>query len=129
MSVKEIGYKFFNHQLYYTSPDGKAECTPIPINSRAAVVHNMSLLINDMHKNYNDINEKDKLKYCLLNKPNQTNSDVFAYQNPQVIKDLNLESHINRDDMWSRFFIQALDIMIEPLKWSYTKKITIDEWF
>jgi len=129
MSTKEIGYRFYNHPLYFDSPDGVAECTPIAINSRAATVHNMSILVNDLQKEYSFINEKDKMKYCILKLPNPTNSEVFGYQNPSILSKVSLENYINRDDMWDRFFIQALDIMIGPLNWSHKKKITVDEWF
>lgn len=127
--IKQIGYKFYNHPLYYESPEGKAECTPIAINSRAATVHNMSIMVNDMQKEYNYINEKDKMKYCILKLPNPVNSEVYGYQNPSIIDRVNLTEYINKDEMWDRFFIQAISIMIGPMNWSPTKKITIDDWF
>jgi DNA polymerase elongation subunit (family B) len=126
--IKNIGFKVFNHSLFFDSPDGKAECSPIPINSRAAVVHNMSILVAGLQKEYNYINEKDKMKYLLLKTPNTVNSDVFGYMNSTIIDRAGLTKYIDRESMWDRFFIQALDIMIGPLGWSHQKKITVDEW-
>lgn len=129
LSPKQVGFNYFKNQLYYTSPDGKAECTPIPINTRSAMVHNSGIIMNDLQKDYTLISEKDKIKYCMLKLPNPTNSDVFGYLNPTIIDRLKIEKYINKDEMWERFFIQSLEIMIEPLKWSHKKKITVDEWF
>lgn len=126
---KEVGFNYFRNQLYYASPDGKAECTPIPINTRAAMVHNTGIVVKDLQKDYTLISEKDKMKYCLLNMPNFTNSDVFGYMNPSILDTLEVTNCVNKEAMWERFFIQSLDIMIEPLNWSHKKKITFDEWF
>lgn len=128
-TTKEVGFNYFRNNLYYLSPEGKAECTPIPINTRAAMVHNTGIIVKDLQKDYTLISEKDKMKYCLLNMPNFTNSDVFGYMNPSILEDLDITRNVNKEAMWDRFFIQSLDIMIAPLNWSHKKKITLDEWF
>ena len=122
------GFKVFNNSLYYISPDGEADCSPVPINSRASMVHNIGIKLNQLEKEYTLISEKDKIKYCMLKTPNVTNSDVFGYLNPSIIEKLGLTDRIDKDEMWQRFFTQSLDIMITPLKWSYVKKASFNDW-
>lgn len=128
-SVKEIGYALFRYQLYLRSEGGVNPFSPIPINTRASLVHNMAIMVNGIERDYTPIEEKSKIKYCLLKTPNPLNSEVFAYMNPSIIETLGLSQYIDKEAMWDRFFIQALEIMIESLKWSHKRKITLDEWF
>ena len=131
LSPKEIGYRLLQYQLYLESTtESAAKFSPIPINTRAAIVHNLAVDVNNLQGDFNYINEKDKIKYVKLTTPNTIgNSDVFGYQNVNILDKLQLSKYIDKEDMWEKFFVQALDIMIGPLNWSHEKKVTIDEWF
>ena len=131
LSPKEIGYRLLQYQLYLESTtESAAKFSPIPINTRAAIVHNLAVDVNNLQGDFNYINEKDKIKYVKLTTPNTIgNSDVFGYQNVNILDKLQLTKYIDKEDMWEKFFVQALDIMIGPLNWSHEKKVTIDEWF
>ena len=102
----------------------------VPINSRAAIVHNTMIKKNGLENDYEPIQAKDKLKYVFLRTPNPAmNQNVFGYVDVKILDDLDLYKYIDYNEMFEKFFISPMQIMLDAIGWSSEKQATFDEWF
>jgi DNA polymerase elongation subunit (family B) len=101
----------------------------IPINSRAGLVHNALMDKLELQKDYEYITSSDKIKYVFLKVPNPAfNQNVIGYKDPKFLEDSGLYQYIDKDEMFNKFFLSPMDIMLKPLNWSAYKINDFSEW-
>jgi len=103
----------------------------IPINSRAALASNEMILSNSEYSNrFNTINTGDKVKLLYMLEPNPFGQNVMAYIDPQFAEIF--KKYIDYDKVFEKYFISALEIMIEPIQdWKHRikhKADILDDW-
>ncbi len=99
----------------------------IPINSRAALVHNEMIKNTSLSQRVTPISPGDKVKLLYLTLPNKINSNIIAYIDDVVPEQL--RDDIDLDKCWDKFFMSAIDIMTAPLKWNLRVNTeSLDEW-
>lgn len=101
----------------------------IPINSRAGIVHNELVEKLNLTNEYELITSSDKIKYVFLKVPNPAfNQNVFGYKDSKILEDAGLIKYIDKDEMFDKFFLSPMDIMLTPLNWSAYKTNDFSDW-
>lgn len=118
-------YKVDDKGEYELNKNGKR--LSAPMNVRAALNHNMWVEKNNM-KSYQHLTADDKIKYCFLVHPNPLGDDVVGYLDGQFLEDAGLLKYVDRDEMWERFFMSPLNIMLEAVQYDINTNFEIDEW-
>ena len=74
------------------------------------------------------LRDGDKIKFVYVRTPNPLQEDVIAF--PQVLpKEFKLESYIDYDKMFEKVFLDALQIVIEPLGWKTQEESSLEDFF
>jgi DNA polymerase elongation subunit (family B) len=101
----------------------------IPINSRAAIVHNLMIDQLNLSKSHEYITSSDKIKYVFLKVPNPAfNQNVIGYKDPKILTDAGLDKYIDKDEMFDKFFLSPMNIMLTPMGWNAYKQNDFSEW-
>lgn len=99
----------------------------IPINSRAALIHNKLASTEKYSHRVAAIKPGDKVKLLYMKLPNPLNQNVFAYIDDVIAEDF--REYVDFDTCWNKYFIKALSIMTDPLGWDLTRETeSIDDW-
>jgi len=130
--VKESKANMYKQDIYklakttsVTSLDYSLGDKGVPINSRAALVHNKYILDNKLQDKYELIKPGDKIKMIYLNPANPTLNNVIAFIDSRFIEIF--KDYIDYDEVYKRFFLNSLSNMTEPLNWSLDTTDSIDE--
>ncbi len=99
-----------------------------PIHVRAALLFNHHCKRMGIDKKYQPIRDGDKIKFVYVRTPNPFQEDVIAF--PQTLpKEFKLESYIDYDKMFEKVFLDALQIVIEPLGWKTQEETSLEDFF
>jgi DNA polymerase elongation subunit (family B) len=99
-----------------------------PIQVRAALLYNHHLKRLGLDKKYQAIRDGDKIKFVYLRTPNPIQEDVIAFSQ-QLPKQLELEAYIDYDKQFEKVFLDALQIVIEPLGWKTQEETSLEDFF
>jgi DNA polymerase elongation subunit (family B) len=81
-----------------------------------------------LDKKYQAIRDGDKIKFVYLRTPNPIQEDVIAFSQ-QLPKQLELEAYIDYDKQFEKVFLDALQIVIEPLGWKTQEETSLEDFF
>jgi DNA polymerase elongation subunit (family B) len=99
-----------------------------PIHVRGALLFNHHCKRFGIEKKYQPIRDGDKIKFVYVRTPNPFQEDVIAF--PQVLpKEFKLETYIDYDKMFEKVFLDALQIVIEPLGWKTQEESSLEDFF
>jgi DNA polymerase elongation subunit (family B) len=99
-----------------------------PIHVRAALLFNHHCKRLGIEKKYQAIRDGDKIKFVYVRTPNPLQEDVIAF--PQVLPpELGLDAYIDYDKMFEKVFLDALQIVIEPLGWKTQEESSLEDFF
>jgi DNA polymerase elongation subunit (family B) len=99
-----------------------------PIQVRGALLYNHHLKRMGLDKKYQAIRDGDKIKFVYLRTPNPIQEDVIAFSQ-QLPKELKLEAYIDYDKQFEKVFLDALQIVIEPLGWKTQEETSLEDFF
>jgi DNA polymerase elongation subunit (family B) len=99
-----------------------------PIQVRGALLYNHHLKRLGLDKKYQAIRDGDKIKFVYLRTPNPIQEDVIAFSQ-HLPKELELESYIDYDKQFEKVFLDALQIVIEPLGWKTQEETSLEDFF
>ncbi len=99
-----------------------------PIQVRAALLYNHHCKRLGIDKKHQAIKDGDKLKFVYLRTPNPIQEDVIAFTT-ELPKQLGLHAYIDYDKMFEKVFTDALQIVIEPLKWKTQEETSLEDFF
>ena len=99
-----------------------------PIQVRGALLYNHHLKRLGLDKKYQAIRDGDKIKFVYLRTPNPIQEDVIAFSQ-HLPKELGLESYIDYDKQFEKVFLDALQIVIEPLRWKTQEETSLEDFF
>ena len=108
-----------------------------PINSRAALIHNM--FIDNYSLNFRKIEPGEKISFIYMKEPNILKQNVFAFQNeeifnveiPNMKRKRNLKKFIDYDIMFEKGFLNNIKQVTDPMGWDFenlSQEIDEDEW-
>jgi DNA polymerase elongation subunit (family B) len=99
-----------------------------PIHVRGALLFNHHCKRFGIDKRYQPIRDGDKIKFVYVKTPNPLQEDVIAF--PQVLpKEFGLNAYIDYDKQFEKVFLDALQIVIEPLGWKTQEESSLEDFF
>lgn len=98
-----------------------------PMHVRGALWYNHLI---DKYKlpNNEKITESDKIKVIFLRTPNPINQNVISIKD-RLPPEFGLEKYIDYDTQFEKVFIDALQIMLEPIGWKLNNSANLDDFF
>ena len=127
MPVEDIAFpRSCNGIKQYTGSPIYIKGTPIQV--RASLLYNHHLKRLGLDRKYQAIRDGDKIKFVYLRTPNPIQEDVIAFSQ-QLPKELKLEAYIDYDKQFEKVFLDALQIVIEPLGWKTQEETSLEDFF
>jgi len=127
MAVEDIAFpRSCNGVKQYAGSPIYIKGTPIQV--RGALLYNHHLRRLGLDKKYQAIRDGDKIKFVYLRTPNPIQEDVIAFSQ-HLPKELKLETYIDYDKQFEKVFLDALQIVIEPLKWKTQEESSLEDFF
>jgi DNA polymerase elongation subunit (family B) len=99
-----------------------------PIHVRGSLLYNHYTKKMGLDKKYQAIRDGDKIKFVYVQKPNPLQEDIIAFPQ-QLPKELGLEAYIDYDKQFEKVFLDALQIVIEPLGWKTQEQSSLEDFF
>jgi DNA polymerase elongation subunit (family B) len=99
-----------------------------PIHVRGALLYNHYIKKHDIDKKYAAIRDGDKIKFVYVRTPNPLQEDVIAFSQ-ELPKEFGLEAYIDYDKQFEKVFLDALQIVIEPLGWKTQEESSLEDFF
>jgi hypothetical protein len=127
LPVKEIAFpRGVNGMKQYAGSPIYTKGTPIHV--RGALLFNHYTKKMGLDKKYQPIRDGDKIKFVYVRKPNPFQEDVISFSQ-ELPKEFDLLSYIDYDKQFEKVFLDALQIVIEPLGWSTSEQSSLEEFF
>jgi DNA polymerase elongation subunit (family B) len=99
-----------------------------PIHVRGALLFNHYIKEMGLEKQYQPIRDGDKIKFVYLRTPNRIQEDIISFSQ-ELPKELDLHRFIDYDKQFQKVFLDALQIVIEPLRWNVEEQSTLEDFF
>jgi DNA polymerase elongation subunit (family B) len=99
-----------------------------PIHVRGSLLYNHYTKKLGLDKKYQPIRDGDKIKFVYVQTPNPLQEDVIAFPQ-QLPKELGLEAYIDYDKQFEKVFLDALQIVIQPLGWKTQEESSLEDFF
>lgn len=99
-----------------------------PIHCRGSLLYNHYLKMNGLEKQYQRIQNGDKIKFVYLHYPNPIKENVISF--PDSLPDeLGLHKFINYDLQFEKTFLDPLNIILDAINWKAEPVSTIEDFF
>ena len=99
-----------------------------PIHVRGALLFNHYLKQYDLTRKYQPINNGDKIKFVYVKKGNPFNENVIAFSS-DLPKKFGLHDFIDYDLQFEKVFLDAVQIVVEPLGWHAEEQANLELFF
>jgi DNA polymerase elongation subunit (family B) len=127
MPVEDIAFpRGVNGMKQYAGSPIYAKGTPIHV--RGALLYNHHCKRFGVDKKYQAIRDGDKIKFVYVKTPNPLQEDVIAFSQ-HLPKEFGLEAYIDYDKQFEKVFLDALQIVIEPLGWKTQEESSLEDFF
>ena len=99
-----------------------------PIHVRGALLFNHYLKQYDLTNKYQPIGNGDKIKFVYVKKGNPFNENVIAFPS-ELPKEFGLHDFIDYDLQFEKVFLDAIQIIVEPIGWNAEAQANLDLFF
>lgn len=122
-----------------TMPDGSQRPYPYadkdtiyvkgtPIQVKGALIYNHLLRKKGLDKQYEELKDGSKIKFCYLKKPNPVHDTVIAAEN-ELPSELGLDNYLDKDMQFVKAYLDPLNIILHAIGWHHEKKMTLEGFF
>jgi DNA polymerase elongation subunit (family B) len=91
-----------------------------PAHTKGAIIYNNLLVKKNLTKQYQTIQDGDKIKFVYLKQPNPTMDSVISIIDV-LPKEFNLHKYIDYDTQFEKSFIDPLKYILNAVKWTVKK--------
>ena len=99
-----------------------------PIHVRGSLLFNHHIKRLGIDRKYQPIRDGDKIKFVYVKKPNPFQEDIISF--PSVLpKEFELGKYIDYDKQFEKVFVDAIQIVIEPLGWRAQEESSLEDFF
>lgn len=99
-----------------------------PMHVRGALLYNHYLKRRNLQGKYPLIREGEKIKFVYMKTPNPIQENIISFTN-ELPKELDLHNHIDYSLQFEKVFLDALQIVIQPLGWDVEEKSSLEAFF
>jgi DNA polymerase elongation subunit (family B) len=99
-----------------------------PIHVRGALLFNHQLKELNLTHKYQPLKDGDKIKFVYLKTPNRIQEDVISFSQT-LPPEFDLHRYIDYEKQFQKVFLDALQIVIEPLKWNVEEQSSLEDFF
>ena len=98
-----------------------------PIHVRGALLYNNVILTKGL-KEYEKIQNGDKVKFCYLKKPNPIRENVITFPD-YLPPEFQLHKYIDYNLMFDKTFLDAINPILEAIGWTSEPVINLEDFF
>jgi DNA polymerase elongation subunit (family B) len=99
-----------------------------PIHVRGAILYNHFLKEKGLDKEYEEVQNGNKVKFCYLKMPNPIKQNVISF--PQYLpREFGLQDFIDYDTQFDKTFKEPLKPIVEAVGWNLEKVATLEDFF
>lgn len=128
LSVEQIAFPRGISDVQKYRNDNTIYNKSTPIHVRGALLYNHYLREKNLIQNYKMIHEGDKLRFVYLKTPNPIHEDVIAFID-DIPEEFGLIEFVDYDKMFEKTFLDAMQGILDAVKWSAQVQTTLEEFF
>lgn len=98
-----------------------------PIHVRGALMYNSSIKDKGL-KQYESIQNGDKIKFCYLRKPNPIKENVISFPDYLPLE-LQLHKYIDYELMFNKTFLDSVDPILQAIGWTSEEVVSLEDFF
>lgn len=99
-----------------------------PIHARGSLLYNKLLTDKSLTKQYNKIQNGEKIKFIYLRTPNSIKEDVISFLD-YLPEEFGLHRYIDYDKQFSKTFLDVIEPILSAVSWNSKEIATLDEFF
>lgn len=99
-----------------------------PIHSKGALIFNHFLKQFKLDKQYQLIQQGEKIKYIYLKLPNTFNQSVISFTS-RIPKEFDIEKFVDYDLQFSKVFLEPIKIILDCMQWDTEKQSSLEDFF
>ena len=99
-----------------------------PIHVRGALIYNHLIRSKGLDKQYQYINEGDKIKFVYLREPNPLGTHVITFAG-EIPPEFKLKEYIDYDTMFEKSFIDPLTSLLSCIGWQVREQASLEGLF
>lgn len=126
--IDEIAFPRTANNLGKFADSGNIYRKSTPMHVRGSLLFNWLLKDKKLLHKYNLINDGEKIKFVYLKLPNPISENVMAFI-VDFPDELDLKQFVDYDTMFSKGFIDPLQVILDVIGWKTEKTTTLDDFF
>ena len=99
-----------------------------PIHVRGALLHNKALKDNGLDKDYEAIQNGDKIKFVYLRMPNTIKENIISFVD-YLPTELKLDKYIDYEKQFDKTFTSALEPILSAIGWTAEPQQSLEDFF
>ena len=99
-----------------------------PMHVRGSLLYNFYIREKNIEKEYEVINEGDKIKFVYLKEPNLIKENCIAFIS-KIPEEFNLRQYVDYDTMFEKSFIEPLTTILNGVGWTAKPQATLEGLF
>ncbi len=99
-----------------------------PIHARGGILYNKMLKDLSLDKQYNKIQNGEKIKFIYLRTPNHIKENVISFLD-YLPEEFGLHRYIDYDTQFNKTFLDVIDPILLAVGWNSKEIATLDEFF
>jgi DNA polymerase elongation subunit (family B) len=99
----------------------------VPIHVRGALMYNHAIADKGL-KDYEKVQNGDKIKFCYLRKPNPIKENVISFPD-YLPPELQLNKYIDYDTMFNKTFLDAIVPILDAIGWTPEEVVSLEDFF
>ena len=99
-----------------------------PIHARGSILYNKLIVDNSLQKQYNKIQNGEKIKFIYLRTPNHIKENVVSFLD-YLPEEFGLHRYIDYDTQFNKTFLDVIDPILSAIGWNSKEVATLDEFF
>lgn len=100
----------------------------LPINTRAAVLHNYHIEANNLSAKYPPIQSGEKIKFAYLKMPNPIHENVIGFID-YLPKELDLDRYIDYNMQFDKTFMSPMLSVLNAIGWQAEPRPSLEQFF